>query len=211
MNEDVANALCSAEVLSFGNYQLSSGKKSQYYINLRILPSHPDVFDFISASIAQIVSQLGVDVIAGAEPNGVPLASGVALKTHLPAIFVKRAPRRFISGPMPNLIVGKLVKGQKVVLVTDLITNGYIKGKIIDEIKKAGGVVENIIAIIDKEEGAEENLAEQGIKLQSLIKVSELIEHMKANSLVDEETYNKVIASRSEEPSEEFESDESDS
>ena len=200
--------------MNFGDYRLSSGRRSSFYINLRVLPSHPDVFDYISGSIAQICSQIGVEVVAGAEPNGVSLATGAALKAHLPAIFIKRAPRRFIRGT-PNLIIGKLQKGQKVVLVTDLITNGYIKGKIIDEIKKAGGIVENIIAVLDKEEGAEENLSKEGIKLYSLIKVSELIEHMKANSLVDEETYNKVIKSISEdsaaEPSEEFEPDGSDS
>ena len=189
MNEEIADALCKANIISFGSYQLASGKESSIYVNLKMLPSYPDALNLISDKIAEQMGNLGADIIAGSEPGGVPLAVAVSLKTGIPMISVRK-PSKF---PRGSNITGNLGNGQKVVLVTDLITNGYNKLRIIENIKKEGGAVENIISVLDKEEGAAESLHNEGVQLHSLITLKSLLEYMRDHSLIEKEKYLKIL------------------
>ena len=188
MSEEIADSLCKANVVSFGNFKLASGRESLLYVNLRILPSYPDIFNIVSDRIAEVVSNLGVDVIAGSESD-IPLAVAVSLKTGIPMISVKK-PTRFVR---TATVIGMLTEGQKVALVTDIITNGYNKLKLIEGIREQGGVIENLISVIDKEEGASANLNKEGITLHSLLTLRGLLDHMRNHSMIEKDRYNQIL------------------
>ncbi len=190
MNEIVAKALCDANVVRFGDFELASGRKSPIYIDLRILPSVPKSMHVMAEELGKVAKDMGVTVVAGAETAGIPIAMAISLKTDLPMVYVRRRPKRYGTNSM---IEGILTKEDKAVLIDDLITNGGSKITFIDGIKQGGAKVEDVLVILDREQGGTETLSKIGVKLHSLITLKDLLDYMKENKLLMEEQYNNVV------------------
>ncbi len=187
MNDKLAKALCDANIMKFGLFSLASGRKSPVYVDVRVLPSSPSSFSLAIDELVKKVKELKVDVVAGAETAGIPLAAAIALKAKMPMIYVRKRPKSYGT---QSFIEGVLGKDQKVVLIDDMITDGKSKLRFIEGIKEEGAVCEDVLVILDREQGGTESLSTEGIKLHSLIKLKELLEYMKENELVDEDNYN---------------------
>ena len=190
MNEKVAKALVDANVMQFGEFILASGINSPIYVNLRVLPSYPDSMILISDELSKVVKKIKPDVVAGAETAGIPLSTAISLKTKIPMIYVRKRPKGY---GMNQLIEGVLKEKQKVVLVDDMATNAFSKLAFIDGIRKAGGIVNDVVIVLDREQGGTEALAKENVKLHSLITLKELLEYMKSNNLIDEDKYNEIL------------------
>ncbi|MEA2036777.1 MAG: orotate phosphoribosyltransferase [Nanoarchaeota archaeon] len=186
MNEKLGKALCNANVIKFGLFSLASGRKSPVYVDIRVLPSHPGSFALAIDELAKKIKELKVDVVAGAETAGIPIAAAVALKLKIPMIYVRKRPKGYGTN---SFIEGVLEKGQKVVLIDDMITDGRSKVRFIEGIRQEGAVCEDVFVILDREQGGTEGLAPQNVKLHSIIKLKELLEFMKENNLADEDNY----------------------
>jgi len=187
MKDKLAKALCNANIMKFGLFSLASGRKSPVYVDIRVLPSSPASFSLAIDELVKKVKALKVDVVAGAETAGIPIAAAIALKAKLPMIYVRKRPKSY--GTM-SFIEGVLEKDQKAVLIDDMITDGKSKMRFIEGIKKEGAVCEDVLVILDREQGGTENLSAENLKLHSLITLKELLEYMKKNELVDEDNYN---------------------
>jgi len=190
MNEKVAKALADANVVKFGEFTLASGLVSPIYVDLRILPSYPEAMQIITAELVKVVKKLNPDIVAGAETAGIPLATAISLKTKIPMIYVRKKPKSYGRGEQ---IEGILKKDQKVILIDDMATNAFSKLKFIDGIKHSEGVVEDVLIVLDREQGGVEALAEKGVKLHSLITLKELLTYMKNNNLIDDNKHNEVL------------------
>lgn len=190
MNEKVAKALVDANVVKFGEFTLTSGKKSPIYIDLRVLPSFPESFHTVAEELGKVAKSLGVNAVAGAETAGIPIAAAITMKTDMPMVYVRRKPKSYGTFSM---IEGILNKDDKVVLVDDLITDGMSKIVFVDGIRQAGAFVQDVLVILDREQHGKETLAKENLKLHSLITLKELLEYMKKKKLIDEKDYNRVI------------------
>lgn len=191
MNEKIAKALVDAKVIKFGNFKLLSGKVSPVYVDVRILPSNPESMQIVVDELVKVVKKLDIDTIAGAETAGIPLAAAIAIKTKMPMIYVRKEPKGY--GTM-SMIEGLLEKNQKVVLIDDMATDGFSKLKFIEGVRQAGAIVENVVIVLDREQGAKATIKKAGAKLYSLITLREILDYMKENNLVDEKTYDEVMA-----------------
>jgi len=190
MNEKVAKALVEANVVQFGEFTLASGIKSPIYVNLRVLPSYPDSMILIADELSKVVKKIKPDVVAGAETAGIPLSTAISLKTKIPMIYVRKKPKSY---GMNQLIEGELQKGQRVVLVDDMATNALSKLKFIQGIRKAGGIVNDVVIVLDREQGGVEALAKENVILRSLITLKELLQFMKNNNLMGDDKYNDIL------------------
>jgi len=186
MKDKLAKALSEANVMKFGLFSLASGRKSPVYVDIRVLPSSPAAFSTVIDGLAKKVKALKVDVVAGAETAGIPLAAAIAIKAKLPMVYVRKRPKSY--GTM-SFIEGILEKDKKAVLIDDMITDGKSKMRFIEGIRKEGAVCNDVLVILDREQGGTENLAAEDITLHSLITLKELLEYMKDNELVDEDNY----------------------
>ncbi len=186
----IAKAICDVNVVKFGDFMLASGRRSPVYIDLRILPSFPEQFGVVIGEMAKLVKKLGVDVIAGAETAGIPLAAAIAIKAGIPMVYVRKRPKDYGTR---SQIEGVLNNGNKAVLIDDLITDGNSKIGFVEGIKRQGGIIEDILVILDREQGGKEMLEKNGLKLHSLIKLRDLLSYMKENNLVTEEKFNEVM------------------
>ncbi|MBW2989182.1 orotate phosphoribosyltransferase [Candidatus Woesearchaeota archaeon] len=190
MKDDLAKALCDAGVMKFGLFSLASGRKSPVYVDVRVLPSYPQPFSLAVDMLAEKAKELKIDVVAGAETAGIPIAAAIGIKAKIPMIYVRKRPKSY--GTM-SYIEGVLEKGKKVALIDDMITDGRSKISFIEGIRREGAICEDAIVIIDREQGGTEGLAAEGAKLHSLITLKELLEYMKDNELVDEDNYKITL------------------
>lgn len=190
MNEKVAKVLSDVNVVKFGKFTLASGLESPIYVDLRILPSYPEAMQIVTEELVKVVKKLKPEVIAGAETAGIPLSTAISLKTKIPMIYVRKKPKTY--GRI-EMIEGVLKKDQKVVLVDDMATNAFSKIKFVEGIKQAGGIVEDVLIVLDREQGGVEALAEKNIKLHSLITLKEILGYMKENNMIDDKKYNEIL------------------
>lgn len=190
---EMAKILNKIGALQFGIFKLTSGKISPYYIDLRIIPSFPDIFRDVCHSSAQLItSEVGMenfDRIAGIPIAGIPFASQIAFALKKPFLYSRQAAK--LHG-RERRVEGILVSGDRVLIVDDLVTTGLTIQKAADAVRAEGGVVTDAVAFLDREEGGKEKLEKDGIKLHTLLKISEIANALYEMGAIDEENL-KII------------------
>lgn len=197
-NEALKNEICKIlnqiGALKFGTFRLTSGKMSPYYIDLRIVPSFPDAFhktcDFNAALIREEIGLENLDRIAGIPVAGIPFASLVAYKLEKPFLYIRKGPR--LHGRQKR-IEGILAPGDHVLLIDDLITTGLSLRKAAKAIEAEGGVIKDAVVLLDREEGGEENLQSEGIRLHALLKISEIADMLHEIGAIDAEQLKTIL------------------
>ena len=147
-----------------GEFTLSSGRSSTYIFDKYAFETRPKLLDAIARSMMEMVNS-ETSRIAGMELGGVPLATALSLKTGLPFIIIKKGRKGYGTN---KLIEGSLNNEDKVVLVEDIATTGsqaILAAKIIED---AGASVSKIICVVDREEGAREEIESKGYKFEPL-------------------------------------------
>ncbi|MGC8555574.1 MAG: orotate phosphoribosyltransferase [Conexivisphaera sp.] len=180
LGKELATILVSLGALRFGDFTLTSGRRSPYYIDLRLLPSYPGALERIADMyVAVLENEVGIGgvKVAGVPTAGLPLATAVSLRARLPLIYVRETPK--LHGEM-KMIEGVLSQGDRVVLIDDLATTGGSLLRAAEAIRASGGRVEHAVVLIDREEGGSENLARAGITLHAVSRVSELLSWLEA-------------------------------
>ncbi len=193
--KEIVKILVRTGALKFGIFTLSSGKLSPYYIDLRVIPSLPAEFERIMEAYGAIASGIkterGFDAIAGIPTAGMPFASVLAFKMRAPLVYVRREAK---AHGRERRIEGILSPGSKVLLVDDLITTGKNLASAAHSIKAEGGIVEDALVLIDREEGGEGLLNGEGIRLHSFLRISEIARMMLDMGAISEEEYEAIIA-----------------
>jgi orotate phosphoribosyltransferase len=90
-------------------------------------------------------------------------------------------------------VEGILVSGDRVLLVDDLVTTGLNLKKAAQAIRAEGGVVKEAVAFLDREEGGKEKLAKIGIKIHTLLKISEVANTLYEIGAIDEESLKTIL------------------
>jgi len=180
--------------LKFGTFKLTSGRTSPYYIDLRIVPSFPDVFKRIcDLYVGLIRTEFGVENfnrIAGIPTAGIPFASLVAYHLNKPFLYIREHVR--LHG-RERRIEGLLMPGDRVLLIDDLITTGGSLRKAAEVIRAEGGVVTDAVVLLDREEGGRENLAKDNVTLHYLLKVSEAAKKLYEMDAIKEDQYKLIL------------------
>jgi len=147
-----------------GDFILSSGKRSKYYMDKYLFSTKPELLRAIAEHAAALLPA-GIARIAGAELGAVPLAAAISLHTGLPFVIVKKQVKEYGTS---KAIEGVLEKGDKVALIEDIITTATQCIKAAQALTAAGAEVVKIIGIIDREEGGRENIQSAGFAYEPL-------------------------------------------
>ncbi len=149
---------------------LSSGKKSNFYVDIKLASTDPKILKEIAESMTGYIKE--EEKIAGMELGAVPLAVALSLQTGLPYLIIRKASREHGT---TKLVEGQLKKEDKIMLVEDVTTtvSSLLRGAVI--IRRKGGIVKRALVVVDREEGAYELLREHEIELLPLVRVSEMM------------------------------------
>ena len=153
-----------------GDFTLRSGKKSKYYMDKYLFETCPDILKALGEEFGKHVSD-DVTLIAGAELGGVALAAATAMSADKNWIIVRNSKKGYGTGKM---VEGVLKAGDVVLLVEDIATTG---GQVIEAAKiitEAGATVKKIVCVIDRKQGAEENITEAGFVFESIMTKDDL-------------------------------------
>ena len=179
--------------IKFGNFKLSSGKESAYYVDLRLVPSFPHQFRKMVKSLQNLISEkIGLDnfdYIASVPTSGLVIASALAIETVKPLIYIRQKPKDYGTG---SLIEGKMPIGSKVVLVDDVGTTGHSLLNAVKALKDAKIAVDSAFVIVNRLEGARENLEKEKVKLYEITDILAISNALYAEKILDEQTLNRI-------------------
>ena len=179
--------------IKFGNFKLSSGKDSAYYIDLRLVPSFPHQFRKMIKSVQNLISDtIGLDsfdYIASVPTSGLVIASALAMETVKPLIYIRQKPKDYGTG---SLIEGKIPPGSRVVLVDDVGTTGHSLLNAIKALREAKVVVDSAFVIINRLEGAHENLEAEKVKMYEITDILAISNILHTENILDDQTLDRI-------------------
>jgi len=153
-----------------GDFTLRSGKKSKYYLDKYLFETCPDILKALGEEFARYVTD-DVSLIAGAELGGVALAASTAMATGKNWVIIRNSKKGYGTGKM---IEGVISQGDVVLLVEDIATTG---GQVLEAAKiitEAGAAMKEIVCVIDRKQGAEQNITNAGYKFESILTKDDL-------------------------------------
>jgi len=169
-DQQLAARIAGASLLQ-GNFALRSGRTSTYYLDKYRFSTQPEILRELGKRFARIIDTEQTDRLAGAELGGIPLVTVASLHTGLPAVFVRNQKKSYGTA---NQIEGILNKGDRIIIVEDILTTGGQVIEAADTLKSLGAQITKIIAVIDRQEGAEQNIQNAGYTMQSLFTKTDL-------------------------------------
>jgi orotate phosphoribosyltransferase len=179
--------------IKFGNFKLSSGKESAYYVDLRLVPSFPHQFRKMVKSLQNLISEkIGLDnfdYIASVPTSGLVIASALAIETVKPLIYIRQKPKDYGTS---NLIEGKIPEGSRVVLVDDVGTTGHSLLNAIKALKDAKIIIDYAFVIVNRLEGAKENLEAEKVKLYEITDILEISNVLHNEKILDDQTLGRI-------------------
>ena len=156
--------------LQFGTFTLASGKTSSYYVDIKKAVTRPGLLRTIGDAMAPFASK--ADRIAGVELGAVPIAAAVSLASNKPYLMVRKATKEHGT---KKEFEGELAKGDRVLFVEDVITTGGTLRGAIERLRAQGAVVDDVVAVVDREEGGKMALAEITVRLHTLVTAKDLL------------------------------------
>jgi orotate phosphoribosyltransferase len=191
--KQVGILLIKNDAIKFGDYILTSGKRSPYYIDLRLTISSPNTMDWIANSLTRIViKEIGkdkIDKILGVPTAGVPFATVVSQKLGIPLIYYRQARKEH---GVRKKIEGILERNDRVLIVDDLITTGESVIEAAEVVRDQGGVVNELVVLLDREQGGRERLRATRIEPHVLFKISDAMTWLHNVGLIEDKIYETV-------------------
>lgn len=189
--EDFASTLYEIGGVKFGSFLLKSGILSPIYIDLRSLVSYPAVLREIGRLLKRRAADLAFDRIAGIPYTGLPIALALSLEANLPLIYPRREIKDY--GTM-RAIEGEYQAGEKALVVDDVISDGESKIQTIRTLEAAGLVVEDVLVLIDREQGGGQRLASEGYRLHSVLGLKKMLSILRGRRCISQEQEEEVLA-----------------
>lgn len=194
----LADYLSVSGALKVGDFTLASGVHSPYYLDLRVLPSYPLIFDRICDLYIDMITEkrMDYDLICGVPTAGLSLAAVIANRLLRPLIYVRSHQKRHGTG---RKIEGNFTPGMRVLLIDDLITSGGSIVTTATSLREDECHVEDVLVLIDRLQGGKKNLTAENLQLTAVTDIVQLItaiyrqvESGKSNFMTEEE-YHKIM------------------
>ena len=159
-----------------GDFVLSSGQRSSYYINGKEVTLHPQGALAIGRLLLSLLPE-DTQAVAGLTLGADPIVSAVSVVSAyenrpIPALIIRKeakghGTRAYIEGPT-------LPEGAKVVVLEDVVTTGKSAMKAVERLRDAGYEVDRVISLVDREQGGAEFYQSVGLEFQAVFTIQDL-------------------------------------
>ncbi|THE65537.1 orotate phosphoribosyltransferase [Salinadaptatus halalkaliphilus] len=170
-NQQLIDALRAADAVRFGEFELSHGGTSEYYVDKYLFETDPACLEAVAEAFAQRVGP--DDKLAGVALGAVPLAAATSVAAEVPYVIARKQRKEYGTG---NLIEGRLEEGEEVIVLEDIVTTGTSLVDAIEALREAGATVDRTLVVVDREEGGRENVEAADVEMEALVTASELLD-----------------------------------
>lgn len=182
LKRKVLEGLIRTECFKLGSFVLKSGITSPFYVDLRRVASDPRVLKLAGKAYAQLMVDLEFDRVAGIPVAALPLASAASLETGTPMIYPRIPPKAHGTG---NNIEGEWKKGERALLLDDLITTGKSKQEAIEVLRSEGLVVTDLVVLLERGAAGRKDMEASGVRLHAFAQIEEFFTVAKDMGLID--------------------------
>ncbi|AGN02592.1 orotate phosphoribosyltransferase [Salinarchaeum sp. Harcht-Bsk1] len=174
------DALRDADAVQFGEFELSHGGTSDYYVDKYRFETAPECLELIAEAFADrldeddggAASAADGPKLAGVALGAVPLVAVTSVETGRPYVIVRKQRKEYGTA---NLVEGELADGEEVVVLEDIATTGQSAADAVEALRDAGATVDRVLVVVDRQEGAAELLADHDVELESLVTAEDLL------------------------------------
>ncbi len=170
-----------ARSFGLGEVTLASGRKSNFYFNLKPTMFDPEGAALLAELTLEALKGERVDYVGGLEMGAVPIAGAIAQLSFLrgqpiAALFVRKKPKEHGAKlSVEGLAKDETLKGKRVVIIEDVTTTGGSAMKAVDAVREAGGEIALVLTMVDREEGADAAFKAAGLRFRTLFKAAEFL------------------------------------
>lgn len=179
VDQALIDALRAADAVRFGEFELAHGGTSDYYVDKYLFETDPTSLRLIAQAFAE---RVGETTLAGVALGAVPLVAVTSLESGNPYVIVRKAKKEYGTG---NRIEGRLTEGENVIVLEDIATTGQSALDAVEALRSAGAVVERVLVVVDREEGARALLESNGVTFEALVTASDILADEEDGSVTD--------------------------
>ena len=170
-NQELIDALRDADAVRFGEFELSHGGTSEYYVDKYLFETDPRCLEAIAEAFADRIDE--DTKLAGVALGAVPLAAATSVTAGAPYVIARKQRKEYGTA---NLVEGRLEEGEEVVVLEDIVTTGTSLVDAIEALREAGATVNRAFVVVDREEGGREAVEDADVEMEALVTASELLE-----------------------------------
>lgn len=169
MNE-IAKRIEESGAVKHGTFQLSDDTLTDYYIDKYVFETKPALLKAVRDALVERIDTDTYDMLAGPALGAVPLVTAVSLETGIDSVFIRKG--RGLRGTQAR-IEGSVDKGMQAVVIEDVTMTGETAVESAQVLESAGAVVDTIISVVDRNEGADETIREVGYDFEPVVRMNE--------------------------------------
>lgn len=153
-----------------GSFTLRSGRQSHEYFDKYQFAADPELLRRVAIQLVRLLPA-DVEVLAGLELGGIPLAVMLGQVSGLPCAFVRKEAKTYGTC---RLAEGTALEGRRVAIIEDVVTSGGQVLASAQACRALGAQIKTVLCVVDRESGGREALQEQGLQLKPLYTLTAL-------------------------------------
>lgn len=181
LTEEIALSLHAIGAFKVGSFKLKSGINSPFYIDLSLIISYPQILRSVTDTMWDLIKEEHFDLLCGVPYTALPIATALSLKSNMPMVLKRKEAREL------KKVEGVFEKGQKCLVIEDLITSGTSTLDTIYTLEAEGLQIAGAAVLIDHELGGRKNLESKGYRVFSLLSLTSLLEALEKQGKINRE------------------------
>lgn len=166
---EIADRIEESGAIKRGSFRLSDDSMSDYYVDKYVFETRPELLARITDTLAERVDE-EYDLIAGPSLGAVPLVTSLSLQLGINSVFIRKGSG--LRGTQAR-IEGDVRKGMRAIVIEDVTMTGGTAVESARILEESGAVVERIVSVVDRNEGAADRIRESGYEFEPVVTIGE--------------------------------------